>query len=80
MAATTWRVRVRDPRAFTPGSFRTIRVGRRGVQLVVGRLRGRRTMTVQALRFPKGRFTTRAMVRDWLRRNGLAGLAHRTVD
>ncbi len=37
--AKSYRVRQREPSAFVPGSFRTIKLGRGGVEAVVGHLR-----------------------------------------
>lgn len=46
-------VRLASPRKFKKGSFRTIRVGRRGEELVIGRPRGSRRTRAQSLLIPK---------------------------
>ena len=46
-------VRLASPRKFKKGSFRTIRVGRRGKELVIGRPKGSRKTRVQSLLIPK---------------------------
>lgn len=46
-------VRLAPPRKFKKGSFRTIRVGRRGKELIVGRPRGSRRTRAQSLLIPK---------------------------
>ena len=52
-----FRVRIRDPRDFQKGSFRTLDTGRAGfTKRVIGRLKGERTTTTQAVLFDKGDF------------------------
>jgi len=53
-------VMVRQPAGFTPGSFRTIRIGKHGDLATAGRLKGRTTMTVQSYRIPKAHAPTMA--------------------
>lgn len=49
-----YRTRVRDPRSFQPKSFRTLDVGKRGgLELVVARKRGEKTLTTQAAILPR---------------------------
>ena len=68
MARAYWHVRVRDPRRFQPGSFRTIAFTPT-ILAVVGRPKGRYTMEVQALRFAKRAFT-REEAKRWAARHG----------
>ena len=51
--------RVRDPGDFRPGSFRTLNQEAEGkpINLVVGRLKGETTTTLQSFRYPKGDWT-----------------------
>lgn len=65
--------RVRDPGDFKPGSFRNKTLpksegGKGGVQMIMGRLKGKTTMTVQAYRFPKDKYTP-AEAKAWLKDN-----------
>ena len=60
--------RVRDPGAFKPESFRRKELD--GVSMVMGRLKGETTMTVQAYRFPKDKFTP-AQAKKWLKDNDI---------
>jgi hypothetical protein len=57
--------RVRDPGDFEPGSFRRKNITR-GVDLILGRLKGKTTMTAQAYRFDKSVFTV-AEAKEWLK-------------
>ena len=57
--------RVRQPGDFTPGSFRRKQVSP-GVSIVMGRLKGETTMTAQAYRFAKTKFTA-DQARAWLK-------------
>lgn len=59
--------RVRDPGAFEKGSFRRKNIAH-GVDVILGRLKGQTTMSVQAYRFDKTIFTV-AEAKDWLKRN-----------
>ena len=70
-----WHVRIDDPSRYSV--IRTIHVGSRGVQLLVGRPRGGRTTRLVSARFPKDRFATREAVQRWLRRYGLPADARR---
>ena len=63
-----WRVRVRDPRRYEPGSFRTITFSPT-IQAIVARPKGRVTVEVQALRFAKTAWT-QAEALAWARRHG----------
>jgi hypothetical protein len=54
--------RVRDPKDFEEDSFRSIELpksegGKGGVIVILGRLNGKTTMTAQAYRFPKSKYT-----------------------
>jgi len=67
--------RVRDPADFEEGSFRTIRLpksdpGKPDVFAIIGRLKGEKTTTIQAYRFPKDQFTP-AEAKAWLKANGV---------
>ena len=61
--------RVRDPGGFQPGSFRRKQLSQ-GVNAIMGRLKGQSSMTVQAYRFDRERFTA-AEARGWLKENGV---------
>ena len=46
-----YRVRILNPSQFSRRTFRTVDVGRKGgLKLIVGRLKGKNTTTIQALR------------------------------
>lgn len=64
--STSYRYRVRDPEDFQEGSFRTISLGDSGVKAVVGKLKGEDSMTIQALIFPKDKFTEEE-ARRWVK-------------
>lgn len=52
------RVRLKDPKLFEKGSFRTVDVGKKGrTKIVVGRLKGRRTTTRQSILIPRDEFS-----------------------
>lgn len=53
----TIRHRVKDPGEFQQNSFITKEMGQSGIQAVMGRLKGERTLTIQALIFPKDKFS-----------------------
>jgi hypothetical protein len=57
--------RMRDPGDFQDGSFRSKTLPN-GVRMIMGRLKGETTLTVQAYRFPKSKFTA-AQARKWLK-------------
>ncbi|MDR7496830.1 MAG: hypothetical protein QN174_07725 [Armatimonadota bacterium] len=69
-----FRVRLRDPADFQPGSFRRIPIKRDKPRVfgIVGRLKGETKTTLQSLRFPKGDGWTADRVRDWLREHDFA--------
>jgi len=64
-----YRVRVRDPGDFQEDSFRRITLKRTRPRIfgIVGRLKGKETMTLQALRFPKADGWTRPRVEAWVK-------------
>jgi len=65
----TIRIRVKDPGGFQEGSFRTITIDKgRGIQAVIGRLKGETTTTVQAYLFnkEKGNWTI-AKAQAWVK-------------
>ena len=62
--------RIRDPGDFEKDSFRTQELGTHGVKAIEGHLKGETTMTVQAYRFPKDKFTA-AEAKKWLKDNGI---------
>lgn len=72
-----WAVRLRDPGAFTEGSFRTIpfREDKPRIFAVVGRLKGEETTTLQSLRFPKEDDWTKESVADWMDKHPDVGKA-----
>jgi hypothetical protein len=59
--------RVRDPGDFQEGSFRRKDLGG-GVSIVLGRLKGETTMTAQAYRFDKDKFSAEE-ARAWLKKH-----------
>jgi hypothetical protein len=61
--------RVRDPGDFQPDSFRRKNITR-GVDIIMGRLKGETTMTAQAYRFDKTVFTV-AEAKAWLKKNDI---------
>lgn len=65
--------RVRDPGDFESDSFRVKKLpkskgGKGGVRMIMGRLKGEKTMTVQAYRFPKSLYTPEE-AKQWLKDN-----------
>jgi hypothetical protein len=62
---TVHAARVRSPGSFTKGFFRTRQLTR-GITAIMGRLKGKSTMTIQSYRFDKKLFTA-AKARKWLR-------------
>ena len=58
--ARYWHVRVRRPGEFQRKTFRTMPAVAGGSLLIVGRLKGRTSMTLQALRIPKAKFPSPA--------------------
>ncbi len=60
-----WGFRVRNPDDFEKDSFRTIRITD-GVNAIVGRLKGQKTMTIQSLRFKTEKFKTEKEVQKWI--------------
>lgn len=63
---TSYRYRVRDPAEFQDGSFRTIELGDSKVKAVVAKPKGKNTMTLQALIFPKDNFTEKE-AKQWVK-------------
>jgi len=57
--------RVRRPGDFQKESFRSTNI-KKGIRLIVGRLKGKTTVTAQAYRFDRKEFTA-AEARKWLR-------------
>ena len=64
--STSYRYRVRDPGGFQEGSFRTISLGDSGVKAVIGKPEGEDSTTIQALIFPKEKFTEEE-ARRWVK-------------
>ena len=66
---TEIRYRVREPSAFEEESFRRVAVKQTKPRViaVMGRLKGKTTLTIQALRFPKGDGWTLAKAKAWLK-------------
>ncbi len=63
--------RIKNPGEFQEKSFRTILLpGSGGVKSIIGRLKGETSTTVQAYRFPKGKFTV-SQAKAWLKRNNV---------
>jgi len=63
--------RVKDPGAFEPDSFRRKTLSP-GVAAIMGRLKGETTMTVQAYRFAKAKFTAE-QAKAWLKEHDVKG-------
>ena len=67
--------RVRDPDDFQDGTFRRKRLpkskgGKGGVSIIIGKLKGKTAMIVQAYRFPKDLYTV-AEAKAWLKENNV---------
>lgn len=62
--------RVLDPSKFEASSFRYVKLKGTSVETVMGKLKGEKTMTVQAYRFPKGEYTV-AEAKAWLKKEGV---------
>lgn len=78
----TIRIRVKDPGGFQGDSFRTISIDKdRGIQAVIGRLKGETTTTVQAYLFnkEKGDWTV-ASAQAWVKEHSKAGRILIAVD
>lgn len=61
--------RVRNPSEFEEGSFRSkLLPNSKGVRMILGKLKGSNTMTVQAYRFPADKYTV-AEAKAWLKEN-----------
>jgi len=62
------RIRIKDPGAFQEDSFRTISIDKdRGIQAVVGRLKGETTTTIQSYIFSKAKDWTVASASAWVK-------------
>lgn len=57
-----------DPSRFEPESMRSKDLGG-GIRLIIGKLKGQTTMTTQAVRFDKDKFTPEE-ARAWLKKHG----------
>lgn len=64
-----FRYRAKDPSLFQKGSFRTKKLDTKGISIIVGRLEGKTTTTVQAYHFDKADGWTRTRTIAWIRRN-----------
>lgn len=64
----TIRIRIKDPGSFQKDSFRTIRIGAKGkgIQAVIGRLKGETTTTIQSYIFDKSKWTAKT-ARAWVK-------------
>jgi len=60
--------RVRDPGDFQKDSFRSKELPKSDVRMIIGKLKGETTTTVQSYRFPKDKFTV-AQAKKWLKDN-----------
>lgn len=66
------RVRVRNPRDFKKGSFRTVTLNkRRGIYAVMGRLKGQTTLTRQAILFERKKGWNKKNAEKWVRDHGM---------
>ena len=64
-------IRVRDPADFQDGSFRTIDIDKgKGIQAVIGRLKGETTTTVQKYMFAKSKGWTMSEAIQWVKEHG----------
>jgi hypothetical protein len=61
---TVWRYRVQSPEKFD--KFRVKEIGRGGVKITVGHVKGTDRWEIQNYIFEKDRFKTREQVRQWL--------------
>ena len=57
--------RVKEPSLFDPKSFRRKNIAD-GIDIILGKLKGKTTMTTQAYRFKKDKFTI-AQAKKWLK-------------
>lgn len=57
--------RVRNPSDFIENSFRS-KTLKDGIRMIMGKLKGQNTMSIQAYRFPKGKFNAES-VKKWLK-------------
>jgi len=60
--------RVRNPGDFQKDSFRSKELPKSDVRMIIGKLKGETTTTVQSYRFPKDKFTV-AQAKKWLKDN-----------
>ena len=76
----TIRIRVRDPKGFQEGSFRTINIGDKdnGIQAVIGRLKGETSTTIQSYIFDKKKWTTEK-AQAWVKEHGKKELSFTRV-
>lgn len=66
-------VRVRDPKLFTEGSFRTIAISaKEGIQAVIGKLKGETSTTIQKYIFEKAKGWTVEKAVAWVKDHGKA--------
>lgn len=79
---TEIRYRVRDPGAFEDASFRRVPVkkDKPKVFAIMGKLKGKSSMTVQSLRFPKEEGWTVEKARSWLKEHEDLTKAHEERD
>ena len=72
----TIRIRVRNPKDFQEGSFRTINIGDKdnGIQAVIGLLKGKTTTTIQSYIFDKKKWTAKR-AQDWVKEHGKKALS-----
>lgn len=64
-------VRIKDPGDFEEDSFRTKELpNSKGVMIIIGKLKGQDSMTVQAYRFPAENYTEEE-VKEWLEKNNV---------
>ncbi len=68
------RHRVEDPDKFEADSFKRKEITD-GVSIVIGKLKGQESMTVQAYRFDKAKFTL-AQAKEWWDKNAQKGAGH----
>lgn len=61
-------MRIADPSKFIEGSMRSKDLGS-GIRIIIGKLKGENSMSTQAIRFDKGKFTFE-QAKEWIKSHG----------
>lgn len=61
--------RIRNPDDFEPNSFRSKTIAK-GIRIILGRLKGQKTLTAQAYRFDASQFTAEE-AKKWLKEHDI---------